>query len=119
MTAPESDPAQKNWKTFVAHRPDVRIQNLDLFKDFAVLVEKGNALDHLRVHDFKTGKWREIEYPEPVYSVFPGGTPDFESHTYRAITTRASDCALRASSRLRCRLRNVDPAQTGGSPGRI
>jgi len=83
MTAPDNDPAPKNWKVFVAHRDDVRLQNIDLFKDFAVSVEKGNALDHLRVYDFKNGTWKEIAFPEPVYSLFPGGTPDYESHTYR------------------------------------
>jgi oligopeptidase B len=83
MTAPDNDPAPKNWKVFVAHRDNVRIQDIDVFKDFIVLVEKGDALDHLRIHDFKTGTWKEVAYPEPVYSVFPGGTPDYESHTYR------------------------------------
>jgi oligopeptidase B len=83
MTAPDSDPAPKNWKVFIAHRDNVRIQDVDLFKDFAVSVEKGDALDHLRIYDFKTAAWKEIAYPEPVYSVFPGGTPDFSSHTYR------------------------------------
>ena len=65
------------------HRDDTRIQDIDLYKDFAVAVEKGNALDHLRIYDFKTSSWKEIAYPEPVYAVFPGGTPDFDSHTYR------------------------------------
>jgi oligopeptidase B len=37
----------------------------------------------LRVHDFKTGAWKAIAFPEPVYSAFPGETPDFESKTYR------------------------------------
>ena len=83
MTAPVADPAPRNWKVFVAHRDDVRIEDIDLFRDFAVAVEKGNAANHLRIHDFKTGAWKEIEYPEPVYSVFPGDTPDYESHTYR------------------------------------
>jgi oligopeptidase B len=83
VTAPVNDPAPKNWKTFVAHRDNVRIQDIDLFKDFAVLVERGDALDHLRIHDFKAGAWKEVAYPEPVYSVFPGGTPEYESHTYR------------------------------------
>ena len=59
------------------------IRDIDLFRDFAVSVEKGDALDHLRIHDFKTGAWKEITYPEPVYSVFPGGTLDYESQTYR------------------------------------
>jgi oligopeptidase B len=83
MTAPDSDPAPKNWKVFLAHRDNVRIQDIDLFKDFAVSVEKGDALDHLRIYDFKSAAWKEIAYPEPVYAVFPGGTPDFLSHTYR------------------------------------
>jgi oligopeptidase B len=83
MTAPENDPSPKNWKVFVAERDNMRIQDIDLFKDFAVSVEKGEALDHLRIHDFKTGVWKEITYPEPVYSVSPSDTPDFESRTYR------------------------------------
>ena len=83
MTAPENNPAPGNWKVFLAHRDDVRLQNIELFKDFAVSVEKSNALDHLRIYDFMSGVWKEITYPEPVYSVFPGGTPDYESSTYR------------------------------------
>ena len=83
VTTPVKDTDPKNWKVLVAHRDNMRIQRLDVFKDFAVVVEKGDALDHLRVHDFKTGTWKEIDYPEPVYAVFAGGTPDFESHTYR------------------------------------
>lgn len=83
MTAPEHELAPKNWKTFVAERDNVRIQHIDLFKDFAVLAERGDAADHLRIYNFKTGGWKEIKYPEPVYAVFPANTPDFESHTYR------------------------------------
>jgi oligopeptidase B len=83
VTAPVNDPAPKNWKVFVPHRDDVRIQDVDLFRDFAAVVEKGGALDHLRIYDFKTAAWKEIAYPEPVYSVFPAGTPDYESQSYR------------------------------------
>jgi len=83
MTAPVDRPAPGNWKVFVAHRENVRIRDIDLFKDFAVSVERGDALDHLRIYSFKTGAWKEIAYPEPVYSVLPGGTPDYESRTYR------------------------------------
>ena len=42
------------------HRDGVRIQNIDLFRDFAVAIEKSQALDHLRVYDFKTGAWTAI-----------------------------------------------------------
>lgn len=83
MTAPEKDPAPGKWKVFIPHRNGVRIQDIDLFKEFAVSVEKSHALNHLRVHNFKTGTWTEVAFPEPVYSVFPGGTPDYDSTTYR------------------------------------
>jgi len=83
VTAPENDPRPNNWKPFIAHRAGVRIQEIDLFKDFAVAVEKSQALNHLRIHNFQTGEWKAMAFPEPVYSVFPGETPDYESKTYR------------------------------------
>src|SRR5439155_230306 len=52
-------------------------------KDFAVCVEMSEAVTRLRVHNFKTGAWKPIEFPEPVYSAFPAGTPDYESSSYR------------------------------------
>lgn len=83
VTAPESDPDPNHWKTFLAHDKDVLIEGIDLFQDFAVAVEKWQALNRIRIHNFKTGAWETIEFPEPVYSAFPGGTPDFESKSFR------------------------------------
>ena len=83
VVAPENDPSPKNWKVFIPHREGVRIQGIDLFKDFAVAVEKSQALNHLRIHNFQTGEWTAIPFPEPIYSAFPGETPDYETKTYR------------------------------------
>jgi len=83
LTAPESDPAPKNWKVFIPLRADVLIDDIDLFRDFAAAVEKSQALTQLRIYNFKTASWSPIPFPEPVYSAFPGGTPDYDSLTYR------------------------------------
>ena len=83
VVAPENDPSPGNWKPFIPHREGVRIQGISLFKDFAVAVETSQALDHIRIHNFSTGTWTAIAFPEPVYSVFSGETPDYESKTYR------------------------------------
>ncbi|HZV59637.1 MAG TPA: hypothetical protein VFF42_04800, partial [Candidatus Eremiobacteraceae bacterium] len=83
FTAPERDPAQKNWKIFIPHDQDVLVQDLDLFRGFAVAIEKSQALNRMRVFDFNSGKWRSIPFPEPVYSAFPSETPDYTSPTYR------------------------------------
>jgi oligopeptidase B len=83
FTAPEDDPGTKNWKIFIPQDKDVLIQDIDLFHDFAVAVEKSQALNRMRIFDFKSGTWRAISFPEPVYSAVPGDTPDYTSTTYR------------------------------------
>jgi oligopeptidase B len=83
VTAPVSNPAVKNWKVFIPHQDGVRLEDIDLFRDFAVSIEKTEALNRLRVYDFQTGKWSPISFPEPVYTATPAPTPDYESRTYR------------------------------------
>ena len=69
-------PSTKNWKIFIPQDKDVLIQDIDLFRDFAVAVEKSQALNRMRIFDFKSGTWRAISFPEPVYSAVPGDTPE-------------------------------------------
>jgi oligopeptidase B len=83
VTAPEDDPAPGNWKVFIPYENGVRIEDIDLFKDFAVSFEKTRALNRLRFYNFKTGTWTSIAFPEPVFSAVPAGTPDYESREYR------------------------------------
>jgi oligopeptidase B len=83
FTAAESDPNPKNWKIFIAPDKDVQIDDIDLFRDFAVSVERSQALNRMRVYDFGPGKWSAIAFREPVYAAFPGSTPDYDSKTYR------------------------------------
>ena len=68
VTAPVNDPSEKNWKEFVAHRPAVKVEDVSLFANHAVLSEWENGLQELEVIDFKTDKSHRIKFPEPVYS---------------------------------------------------
>lgn len=83
FTAPDTDPDPMNWKVFIPHGKDILVEDIDLFRDFAVAVEKSQALGRLRIFDFRSGKWSSIPFPEPVYSVFPLETPEYASTTYR------------------------------------
>jgi oligopeptidase B len=83
VTAPESDPSPKNWTTFVPQRDDARISDIDLFRNFAAVTEKSQAVDQLRVYDFDTTKWLSVGFPEPVYSASSDENPDFDSTTFR------------------------------------
>ena len=79
----KSERSANHWKPFVPHQPGVLIENIDLFRDFAAVLEKSEAINRMRFYDFNTNQWSTIQFPEPVYSAFPGDTPDFESKTYR------------------------------------
>ena len=94
MTAPVSDPSERNWKEFVAHRPEVKIDDLELFADHAVLSEWENGLQQIEIIDFKTGKRHRIAFPEPVYSAGLGANREFKTtvlrYNYQSLVTPSS-----------------------------
>jgi len=59
------------------------VEGIDLFHGFAVALEKTQALNRMRIYDFQSATWKTIPFSEPVYAAFPGGTPDYDSTTYR------------------------------------
>ena len=94
VTAPVSDPSEKNWKEFVAHRPAVKIEGVDLFADHAVLSEWENGLQQLEVIDFKTNQRHRIAFPEPVYSAGLSNNREFNTtvvrYNYQSLATPSS-----------------------------
>jgi oligopeptidase B len=91
VTAPVNDPSEKNWKEFVAHRLEVKIEGISPFVDHAVLSEWENGLQQLEVIDFKTNKRHRIQFPEPVYSASLGPNREFNTtivrYSYNSLVT--------------------------------
>ncbi len=83
VTAPVSDPSEANWKEFLAHRPAVKVEDISLFADHAVLSEWENGLQQLEVVNFKTNKRNRIEFPEPVYAAGLGPNAEFNTAVVR------------------------------------
>jgi len=94
VTAPVADPSEKNWKEFVAHRPAVKIDSIDLFANHAVLSEWENGLEQIEIIDFKTNKRHRIAFPEPVYSAELTDNREFNTtvlrYRYESLTTPRS-----------------------------
>lgn len=83
MTAPVDAPARENWQEFIPHRADVKIDRVEAFQDFLVVWERQGGLIYISIHHLPSGETHRIEQPEPVYTVFPGQNPEFDSHTLR------------------------------------
>ncbi|HEU5132662.1 MAG TPA: prolyl oligopeptidase family serine peptidase, partial [Pyrinomonadaceae bacterium] len=78
-----SDPSEKNWKEFVAHRPAVKVEGISMFADHAVLSEWENGLQQLEIVDLKANKRTQIQFPEPVYSANLNANREFNTNIVR------------------------------------
>jgi oligopeptidase B len=83
VTAPLNDPSEKNWKDYIPHNPNVKIDGIDFFKGYGVVSEKENGLEYLRIIDMQTNKANRIQTDETVYTMGLGGNPEFETPTIR------------------------------------
>jgi oligopeptidase B len=79
-TAPVAAPQE--WEPLVRHRADTRLLGVDAFAGHLVLWYRRDGLTGLAVHR-GDGTAAEIPFPEPVYSVSPGGNPEYESSRFR------------------------------------
>lgn len=83
VKTPVQHPGKEHWQEVVAERPDVMLTHVQCFKDFYVLGEREGGLPKLRVVNFATGAGKDIEFPEPAYSVFPYANPEYETTKFR------------------------------------
>jgi oligopeptidase B len=85
VRAPLADPAPKNWKQVLPHRPLVMLEEVDLFRDFWVAVERDKGLLKLRVTEFATNASRHVAFEEKVYCAQPGTNAEFDATRFRFV----------------------------------
>jgi oligopeptidase B len=83
VSAPVSAPGKANWKEILPVRPDVMLNDIEVFADFYVLVERENGLPELTIVNFANGEKKRITYPEPVYSVSVAMNREYKTNKLR------------------------------------
>lgn len=83
MRAPVSDPAEKNWEEVIPHRDSVKLDYIEVFRDFLVLYEREDGFKQISIMDFSTGETHRIEFPEPVYACWGSWNPDYNGQLLR------------------------------------
>ncbi len=97
-----SDPQQ--WQTLVAHRDDVLIEGIDLFKDFVVVTERFLGQVRFVVHH-NDGSTNTLEFDDPCYFAALGDNPEPDSHQirifYSSLTTPNTifECDIKTQQR--------------------
>jgi oligopeptidase B len=84
MKAAASDPSEKNWTDYIPYDPAVKIEDINFFKDYAVVSELENGLEYLKVMDRKTRRASaRIATPESVYTMGLGFNPEYDTTAVR------------------------------------
>ena len=71
------------WKEFVTHNKDIRIEGIDILKDYVLLELRRNGLSEIVAKPISGDMDKIIDFPEPVYSATLSGNPEYDSNTFR------------------------------------
>lgn len=94
MECPENATTKENWKEVIAHRDDVLLEGIEIFRDFLVVDERKNGLTQLRIIKWSDRSEHYMEFQDPAYAAGVGANPDFNTDIlrfgYSSMTTPAS-----------------------------
>lgn len=89
VEAPTSAPDAAHWRELVPHRPDVKLDGVEVFPDHVVLYERAGGLERLRVMDTpgsvggREDEARLVDLPEEVASVWGTGNAEYGERILR------------------------------------
>ncbi|NJY61275.1 S9 family peptidase [Salinimicrobium sp. CDJ15-81-2] len=94
METPEDATAKKNWKEVIPHRENVLLQGIEVFDNYLVINERGNALTQMRIIDQNTKDEHYLKFEEPAYVASFSMNPEFNTnklrYMYSSFTTPVS-----------------------------
>jgi len=83
METPAGNTSKEHWRERVAHRDDVHLGGLTVFRDHLVLSERKEGLNRLRILRLSDGQDHGISFEEPVYSAAVDVNPDPQTKVLR------------------------------------
>jgi oligopeptidase B len=94
MKTSENKTEKENWTEFIAHREDVMLEGLEIFKNYFVLEERENGLNKIRIQTWDGKVDYYLPFYEEAYSAGVGSNPEFDSEVlrygYNSLTTPSS-----------------------------
>src|SRR6266568_1331734 len=85
VSAPIAHLKPEHWQEIVPHRPDVMLEDVDLFQHYRVLHERDQGLEQLVITDLDSGDTHRIAFAEPAYSLSGEANPEWDTHTFRYV----------------------------------
>ena len=75
---------RSTWKMYLPHDSEVRVEGIDVLQDWVSLELRRNGLTEIQVKPSSgSGEAIIIAFPEPVYSAWLSGNPEYGATTFR------------------------------------
>lgn len=76
-------PGMDNWKEVIAHRPDVLLEDFEIFSDYLAVSERQKGLVNIRVMSWDKKNDYYLDFGEPVYMAYMSTNVDFDTKVLR------------------------------------
>ncbi|MDI1317933.1 S9 family peptidase [Flavobacterium sp.] len=94
MKTPENASSKDNWVDLIAHREDVLLEDIDIFKDYLVVSERFNGLNMIRIMPWSGKGAYYLPFDSETYMAYTTTNVDFDTeilrYGYQSLATPAS-----------------------------
>ncbi len=82
VKAPITNPSKENWIDVVPHRPEVLLEDFDLFSKYLVTQERSNGLTEIHIQPWE-GEGHSLAFEDETYTAYVGTNPEFDTNILR------------------------------------
>ena len=83
MEVEVENPNKDNWKEVIPHRPDILLEDIEMFTNYLVLEERVEGISQIRVINHTTGDDHYVNFGDSAYSAFATSNMEFDSKILR------------------------------------
>ncbi|HEX8014277.1 MAG TPA: S9 family peptidase [Flavobacterium sp.] len=94
MKTPENRTEKKFWKDLIPHREDVLLEDIEIFKNYLVVEERSNGLNHIRIIPWNDEPDYYLPFGSETYNAYTTTNIDFDTdvlrYSYQSLATPSS-----------------------------
>lgn len=94
MKTPENKTGKKNWVDVIPHREDVLLEDIEIFKNYLVVEERSNGLNHIRIIPWNGEPDYYLPFGSETYNAYTTTNIDFDTdilrYSYQSLATPSS-----------------------------
>lgn len=84
VKAPITSPSKENWVEVIPHRPEVLLEDFDLFSKFLVTQERSMGLTQIHIQPWESeNEGHSLPFDDETYTAYVGMNPEFDTTLLR------------------------------------